>query len=387
MSRGERVRILMRGAASLMLAMGLGRFAFTALLPDMQAAAGFGDGEAGVMAALNLAAYLVGVIWAGRMRRVDQPRLFRLALAGAVVAVAAMGLPLGVIGWDAVRLLAGLTSGLLFVLATAFVLESGAALGPSGAALHFAGVGTGIAFSGLVAASIGDWRAGWGVLALVGLALAAVGTGLPGKGAAFVAATASRPRGSIRPSLLFGLLVVAYSLEGLGYIVSGTFLVAILRRLPETAALAPYAWIVAGLSAIVSPLVWSRLAHAIGPWWALAIAYVVQAVGIAAPLGGTVAGALVAASSFGFTFIGITGVSIALAARLQPGGASAATAAVTVGYGIGQVVGPWAAGMLAAASDGFALPLVGAATAVALSAVFSVIGGFLAERRTVQCPM
>ncbi|MER2605509.1 MAG: YbfB/YjiJ family MFS transporter, partial [Siculibacillus sp.] len=140
MTRGERLATLGRGAATLMLAMGLGRFAFTALLPEMQAAARFSDAEAGLMASLNLAAYLGGVIWAGRARPEARASLLRLALGGAVVAIAAMGLPLGVLGWDAVRILAGATSGLLFVLATAFVLESGAALGPSGAALHFAGV-------------------------------------------------------------------------------------------------------------------------------------------------------------------------------------------------------------------------------------------------------
>lgn len=381
MTRGERLATLGRGAATLMLAMGLGRFAFTALLPEMQAAARFSDAEAGLMASLNLAAYLGGVIWAGRARPEARASLLRLALGGAVVAIAAMGLPLGVLGWDAVRILAGATSGLLFVLATAFVLESGAALGPSGAALHFAGVGTGIAFSGLVAATIGDWRAGWGVLALVGLALAVAGHGLPGRRAT-AAATGTAARVSMRWSAVFVVLAAAYALEGYGYIVSGTFLVAILRRLPETAGLAPYAWVLAGLAAIVSPVVWSRAAHRFGAWRALALAYAIQAVGIAAPLTETVGGALFSAASFGFTFIGITGVSIGLAARLQPGATGAATAAITVGYGVGQVVGPWSAGVLAGSGGGFAVPLVLAAGAVAVSAAASLGGDLLARRGT-----
>ncbi len=379
MTRRDRTIILARGAATLLVAMGLGRFAFTALLPAMQAEAGFGDADAGLMASLNLAGYLAGVFWAGRAAPTARPILFRAALAVAVLCIAGMGLPLGLWVWDGLRLAAGLSSGLLFVLATAFVLERGAATGPTGAALHFAGVGTGIALSGLVAQLLPDPRLAWGFLAVVALLLALPANGVPGEslrrsGAGPTAA----PR--LRWSGLFLLLFVAYALEGLGYIVTGTFLVAILRRLPETAHLASFAWILAGLAAIPSPLVWTRLAHRFGAWATLAVAYLVQAIGILLPLTGSPAAALVSAVSYGFTFIGITGVSIALAARLQPGAAARATALVTIGYGVGQVIGPWAAGLVATGASGFALPLIGAGAVVAGSALLSA-AGHLVERR------
>ncbi len=385
MTRGERVAILLRGACVLLVAMGLGRFAFTALLPPMQVASGFGDADAGLMASLNLAGYLIGVMWAGRVRPEGRAMLFRVALVAAIGAILAMGLPLGLIGWDVVRFTAGMTSGVLFVLATAFVLESGAALGPSGAALHFAGVGTGIGLSGLVAAVVVDWRLAWAALGSVAVALSFAGFGLARAPAARPVARGERVR--LRWSLPFVVMLAAYSLEGMGYIVSGTFLVAILRRLPETAHLGPYAWVLAGVMAIPSPLIWGRLAHGIGAWRALALAYGVQAVGIVLPLLGTASAALGAAASFGFTFIGITGVSIGLASRLQPGAAGAATAVITIGYGVGQIIGPWAAGQIAAGTDGFTWPLIGAASAVTASAALSVVGSFIAARGERNCPM
>ena len=375
MSQRERMILLLRGAAVLLTAMGIGRFAFTALLPPMQAAAGFRDADAGFMASVNLAAYLAGVLVAGKAPTTWRVPLFRGALVFSVLATAVMGLPLGLAGWDLSRLVAGATSGLLFVLATAFVLESGAASGPNGAALHFAGVGTGIALTGLTAGLVPDWRIGWFFLGVAGLGLALFGWGLarpaPQGGKGQSAST------RMNWSLAFAVLVVAYALEGLGYIVSGTFIVSILKRLPETAHLGPFAWVLAGLGAIVSPLVWSRLAHAIGAWGSLTIAYVVQAIGIVLPLTGSATAALLAAFSFGFTFIGITGVSIALAARMQSGAAAVATAFVTIGYGVGQVVGPWAAGLVATGAAGFTLPLIGAATAVAISAALSLFGAIL----------
>lgn len=378
MTAAERFRSLARGACVLLIAMGLGRFAFTALLPPMQADLGFADADAGLMASLNLAGYLLGVIWAGRTAPARRPALFRIALGLAVASLAAMAAPIGLLGWDAVRLIAGLTSGLLFVLATGFVIERGAAAGPSGAALHFAGVGTGIAVSGLVAAAVPDWR--WGWLGLAGLAVALA---VPALGLARTPATrtAVPVAGRLRWNVAFTLLTVAYALEGLGYIVDGTFLVAILRRLPETAPFAPWAWVIAGLAAVPSPLVWSRLAHRFGAWPVFAAACLVQAVGIVLPLFGTPAAALVSAVCFGFTFIGITGLAIGLAARLQPGAAGAATALITVGYGIGQVIGPWAAGLAATRVAGFALPLAAAATVVLVAAGLAAIGAVVDPAR------
>ena len=127
-------------------------------------------------------------------------------------------------------------------------------------------------------------------------------------------------------------------------------------------------------------LIWTRVAHRFGAWGSLTVAYVVQAAGIFAALLGRPAAALASALSYGFTFIGITGVSIALAAGLQPGATARATALITIGYGIGQVVGPWAAGHLATSGGGFGLPLIGAGAVVAASARLSAVGPVVATR-------
>ncbi len=49
------------GALALAAAMGIGRFAYTALLPATQRALGAGDDVAGAIASVNLAGYLAGV--------------------------------------------------------------------------------------------------------------------------------------------------------------------------------------------------------------------------------------------------------------------------------------------------------------------------------------
>ncbi len=141
--------IAARGCAALIVAMGIGRFAFTPLLPPMQAEAQFSDAAAGSLASVNLFGYLAGALLAGRISHSRREAAYRIGLAMAVLADLLMAVPLGVPGWSVVRAGAGVSSGVIFVFATAFILER-----RGNTALHFAGVGSGIVLSGLVAALV-----------------------------------------------------------------------------------------------------------------------------------------------------------------------------------------------------------------------------------------
>lgn len=359
-----------------MVAMGMGRFAFTPILPNMQAEAHFSNGLAGLMASLNLLGYLVGALAGGRVPPAWRNAAYRAGVIAAVATLAAMALPLGVAGWTAVRLAAGLASGVMFVLATAFVLENGAATGPTGAALHFAGIGLGITLSGIIVQCDPEWHREWMELAALGVVLAIPAWRLSSH--PLLPADHPTRSGANAPRSLIGILTLAYCLEGLGYIVSGTFLVSVLRGLPEAAQLGPLAWVIVGLAAAPSVLMWARLGRRIGPWRALAVAYVVQTVGVALPLAGGAAAALVSAVLYGGTFAGIVSLSLSLAAALEPAVAGRATARITVLYGIGQALGPLLAGLMAGGAAGFALPLAAAAAVLAAAAGLSMVGHALA---------
>jgi MFS family permease len=334
------------GALALAAAMGIGRFAYTALLPGTQRALAVGDGAAGAIASVNLAGYLAGVLaarhLAGSPARAPALRAGLAATALATVLGAATAAPAA---WFALRAAAGVASGLVFVLASAATLERAAPPGKL-----YGGVGFGIALSGAVAAltpASTAWNLPW---LLLGLAAAA----LPVPAWRHLAPVAPPALRETLPAddaaaLGFGLvrLSAAYFLEGLGYIVSGTFAVAAVRRTPGLEPLAPWTWVLTGLAAAPSALLWSAMGRRTGLRRALVLAHLTQAVGMALPsLSSSAAAAVTGAALFGGTFIGIVALAMSAGRALAPATPGRVVGTLTAIYGVGQVIGPLAAGAL-----------------------------------------
>lgn len=360
------------GMTALAVGMGVGRFAYTPILPLMQAQAGLSDQDAGMLASANFAGYLLGALVVGRVPRgAGRTAAFRVALVVSLATTAAMAATLSVSAWAILRFLSGLASAGIFILGSAMVLDQLAAAGRERlAGLAFAGVGLGIATSGVVVAvSHAAWDTQWLILAMVSLLLAGPAwawlTDRPPAGAPGHAAGA---RGRL-PRLLVPL-AIAYFLEGGGYIVTGTFLVTILKRLPEAAAYGPAAWIVAGLAAMGATPLWTALGGRIGVGRTLVAAHVVQAIAILLPVAlPGAASALLGAAGFGGTFVAIVSLTMALGRGLAPGNSARIIGILTSLYAVGQILAPWAAGVVLQQTGRLDLPLAGAAVAVLSGAI------------------
>ena len=162
------------------------------------------------------------------------------------------------------------------------------------------------------------------------------------------------------------LLFAAYFMEGLGYIVTGTFLVAIVNQMPGLATFGGATWIVVGVAAIPSSILWAMLGGRIGYARALALAYAAQACGILLPLAGGAGAAVASALIFGGTFLGISALTLALAGHLAPHTAARMIGSLTAVYGLGQVIGPVVAGIVATRAGDFGPALLAAAAIVLL---------------------
>lgn len=368
-------RTVVRGACALAAAMGLGRFVYTPILPLMQSHAGLTAEQGGHVATANYLGYLVGAavsILDQRLARSVPALRVSLVVLGATLA----GMPLthDVVVWAALRAVAGVASALVFVVAanaTAAHLRHGAG---HRVGWVYGGVGGGIALSGLlviVLRSLGTWSQAWWAATVLFAALAAVawGTRAPPPPGPSAAAGEGGEGGEGGPAAgptarsLFPTLLAAYVLEGGGYIIAGTFLVAALAR-TGPGWLGGGAWVLVGLAAIPSCAAWAALSRSRSRPALLVVALTTQAVGIALPaLVPGVASAVVSAVVFGGTFMGVTtlALSAGLAMRVPHG-----AAVLTAGYATGQVLGPLAVAPLL--GSGYHVALLVAAVVVLAAA-------------------
>ncbi|MDT0483317.1 YbfB/YjiJ family MFS transporter [Streptomyces doebereineriae] len=319
--------------------MGVGRFVYTPILPLMHTQAGLSTGAGANLATANYVGYLVGAL-AGILAPVliRSRTVLRAALTLLTGTLAAMPLTHSTTVWSLLRLLAGVASALVFVVAAGSLLHHLRDHPPHLAGWAFGGVGGGIALSGLlvlVLRSAADWRTAWWAAAVLATLLAAASWNLRPQEASVAAPGGSGARP--RTHRWFGALFVSYTLEGVGYIVAGTFLVAAIGQ-ESPGWVGSGAWVLVGLAAVPSSALWARLGRRWSRPGLLLTALVIQAAGIALPalVGGTAA-ALGSAVLFGATFIGISSLALATGAHLR---FPRSVALLTAGYSVGQILGP-----------------------------------------------
>ncbi|MEZ5934393.1 MAG: YbfB/YjiJ family MFS transporter [Alphaproteobacteria bacterium] len=334
------------GLIALAAALGVGRFVYTPILPFMVEDLGLSKSEAGLIASANFLGYLLGALAAGlSVVRGSKRRwlLFSVFVSAVTTVLSGLTAHLGLI--VVIRFLGGAASAFVMVFVSTLILERLASAGRSDlSAVHFAGVGLGIAISAVLVSTLAahglGWREQWqasGCLAL--LALFAVALLVPDRADQQHAA---RPGG---PSPGLAGLITAYGLFGFGYVITGTFIVAIVRASPAIAPLETSIWAVVGLCAAPSLWLWTVIARRIGILQAFAVAAVAEAIGVASSvLWVTPAGMILAGALLGGTFMGLTALGLIAARRMTEGDPRRVLAQMTAAFGLGQIVGPSLAG-------------------------------------------
>jgi predicted MFS family arabinose efflux permease len=356
-------------------AVGIGRFVYTPILPLMVEAFGMTKSAAGLLASANFAGYLMGALVAAMPSLPGSRRRWLLvALTISGLTTGAMACTSSSAVFLGLRFVGGVASAFALVFSSALVLDRLSAAGrPRLAALHFAGVGTGIAIDALLAFALASrgWRVVWlaaGVASMI--AIGVVATCIPDQAEAL--ATKPSRTGAAPPPL--ASLIVAYGLFGFGYIITATFLVAIVRGSSQVKAFEPFVWLLVGLAAAPSVAVWTFIESRLGIARAFALACAGEAIGVAASvLWLRPGGILLAAALLGGTFMGITALGLIWARRVAPGDPRSTLAFMTAAFGLGQIVGPTFAGMIYDATGTFLLPSLAAAAALLVAATLAIL--------------
>ena len=363
------------GFFALTAAMGIGRFVYTPILPFMNADLGLSSSEGGLIASANFLGYLVGALAASSSTLPGSRRGWLLGSLGfSCLSTGAMAMPSTIAPFLILRFAGGFASAFVMVFAATLVLDTLAkAKRPNLSSLHFAGVGNGIAVSAILVSALASagqgWRGQWlwsGALSLT--ALAAVALLVPPQAGSDDAAPKPE-RAAARFDGRFRALVVAYGLFGFGYVITATFISSMVRASPELAHIEHLVWLAVGVAALPSVALWTWFARRFGNEIGFAVACIVEAIGVALStliLDGAVV--LLAAALLGGTFMGVTALGLVHARALWPGDARRPLGLMTASFGVGQIVGPTFAGLVADFGGGFLIPSLTASGALAIAA-------------------
>lgn len=390
--------IAMTCALALATAMGIGRFAFTPLLPMMLADGVVDLPEASYLASANYLGYLVGAllctfqpfIWSRfkTLPTVPSTTWLRGGLVATCLLTLGMALRVPAL-WPWLRFAAGVASAFVFVFTSGWCLARLAERNASNlGGLMFTGPGAGIAISGVLASGMValHWKAaaGWLIFGVLACVLTAVTWRTFGMK---LAAHAPLKTESVATKVAVQTIAVsrwhtfwlalAYGLDGLGYIITATFLPVIARQVMPGSVWLDLFWPLFGLAVIAGALLSTRISLKGDLRYILAASYMMQALGVImtvwlpTPLGFALGSLLL-----GLPFTAITFFAMQEVRRLKPNNVGSYTGLLTAVYGLGQIAGPplaaWLLSRSATVGQGFNVALQIAASSLVLGAVMFV---------------
>jgi len=378
-SSAHPARMILILALAPAVGLGIGRFAYSLVLPDMRDTLGWSYSTAGFMNTVNAIGYLAGALGAAPFVR--RFGLFRSVVIGALACLASLAicaLSANVLIFSSARLLAGLGAALIVVgggSLAATIAQSRPEQSAFLISLFYMGPGLGLIISGLVSPFLLQWF-GPGSWWIIWIALTAISALLmilflrhpidtPMK-----ATAESSSAVAVKPVALY---LTGYFLFGAGYIAYMTFLIAYVRDSGGNAAAQSLIWCLIGLAGCVAPWLWRRLmARSNGGGSITAMLIAVSTTGTVIALLGTSTPLLaLSAFVFGSAFFSVTMATTAFARINYPPEAwPKAIGIITIVFSLGQALGPFATGAVTDATGSLTYALY-------LSAAAMILGGTL----------
>ncbi|MDY0205212.1 MAG: YbfB/YjiJ family MFS transporter [Pseudomonas sp.] len=355
------LRVIVAGALVLLVVHTLGRFIYTPLLPWLVEDGVLSLKQGADVASWNYLGYLLGALLAMRWHRVAQIHtVLPWALAINVLSTLLQTQAESVEALSVLRLINGITNGIVFVQAPSLILEWLARHGRAAASgLVYLGVGVGLLVSSALVAFPAQWLQGadrWWPAFLLSVPLAWWGwrqlavLDIP---APFVL---PKDQGQAPSTRLFDRastpLFFSYAGAGLGYILPMTFLPMLARLHVEPGSfLIDGSWLLVALATLPAPWIWNKLGARMGDALALRLNYILQLLGVLAVLLLPAAwGVVLCAILVGGTFLGTVLLTQRLARALHPHQGPRLSAALVALYGFTQLTGPWLTAQWLAAS-------------------------------------
>lgn len=362
MKLSEQAKVQLACVTGGIITVGIARFSYTPMLPEMTEDIGLTETIAGFLAAANYAGYLCGALLISFMHSFQlKIKLYRYGLIAAVVTTLCMAITTNEWLWYLLRYVSGLSSAAGVLLGGGLLMHwlrhnnAKAELG-----IFFSSLGIGIVLTAITAQLIKinySWDQQWVIYGLIALILIIpIFYWFPD----FSKSTLStqnevHKQAKALPSKQFFLtLQSAYFCAGFGYVVTATFLIAIVELLPGMKGLGWAVWLIVGIAAAPGCWLWDIYVRKVGLWSSLFQAYILNMISTALLLiDPSTTVVFISAVLYGFSFIGIVSMTLAMVGRLYPENSSRAMSHLTFSYGLAQVIAPALVGIIAEQNESF----------------------------------
>jgi predicted MFS family arabinose efflux permease len=371
------IRIILTLAVAPAIGLGICRFAYALVLPDMRESLGWSYSLAGFMNTLNACGYLAGALGAGAViRRYGMFETLRIGAFACVFSLVVSAMTSAAILFGTARFVSGAAAALTLIAGGALAANVAQGQAKNQAfylSLFYTGPAAGIILSGLIAPVLlewlgpGSWWVVWAVLALLSVLAASVLTRAcvpepPVENTEIKACIKAMP---------IAAYLAGYFVFGAGYIAYMTFMIAYVRSTGGGAAVQGLFWVGLGAGALAQPWVWGKLLAQLRSGGVTALLTLLTAAGAIVPfVGRAPAWLLVSALIFGNAFFAVVSSTAAFARYNYVRGAwPKAIAMMTLAFSIGQAFGPVAIGVVTDRSGNLSLALIVSAGLLVLSAM------------------
>ena len=351
MNKTNNVAILiLTGIAALTIAVGIGRFSYTPILPYMISELNLTTTEAGLIASSNYLGYLLGSLIPIFPQFPKNIRsIFIYSIFISIISLFAMGLTNTFEVFILIRFIHGIFSAFVLILGTSLIVSHVQKKGKIflGTA-HFSGVGLGMALSAIVVSYLGflnfTWDELWfsiGILAIM-LSFQIIKFTPIQK-----AEVKYNLKSKNKTNLGFSLITISYGLYGFGYVAFGTFISTMSRLTPGLEKTEPFVWFVVGVTGIPSVFFWNWFGSKIGNDIGLFLANLILGLGVLfSVLINNEFGIFISCILFGLSFVPITSMCLLEGQKRFSGSFIVSTAILTFSFSIGQMIGPYLSGLL-----------------------------------------
>eukprot|EP01155_Anaeramoeba_flamelloides_P042268 Anaeramoba_flamelloidesc36051_g1_i2.p1 GENE.c36051_g1_i2~~c36051_g1_i2.p1 ORF type:complete len:368 (+),score=-12.09 c36051_g1_i2:3-1106(+) len=343
--KDKNFNILLAGILSIVIGVGVARFAFTTLLPPMLEDF-ISISDAGILASINFAGYLAGAIFSIFLKDIhSKVKYFRIGIVVDIICTLVLAYSKDENLWFISRLIAGFASAMVLIVGGSLVMEKLNMSDKTKAmGIHFTGIGTAIASCDLIGKYVlkdSSWSDAWLVLSIFG-AISSI----------YVVYILSFDHESKKSAGIHKvnfamftpyviLLILAYFTAGVGFVVQATFFPDIINSIKGLEGYGGLGWLIVGLAGIPSAILWMRLAHNFGNVNIIILVSLLQIIGIVLPtISNSIFLNLLSGALYGSTFIGHVALFMHYGGKLAGKNPVIFMGAFTAAYGIGQVFAP-----------------------------------------------